>query len=82
MKKGGKYNQSNKTKNLFLFFYQVIEIDPDLLKLKNLKELTLSANRIADATSENLPPSLKVIITSLSHLQLYNKDSQIVCEPF
>lgn len=78
MKKGGKYNQ------IFycFFFYQVIEIDPDLLKLKNLKELTLSANRIADVTSENLPSSLKVIITLLSHLQLYNKDSQIVCETF
>lgn len=39
----------------------VIKIDADLLKLKNLSELSLSANRIVDVMSVNLPPCLKTL---------------------
>ncbi|XP_061166534.1 leucine-rich repeat-containing protein 43-like [Saccostrea echinata] len=39
----------------------VTEVDGNLLKFKDLEELTLSANKIITVNSKNLPPSLKVL---------------------
>ena len=48
-------------KNLRFFFFQVVEIDEHLLRFSNLKELSLSANRLRTVNSRNLPPHLTVL---------------------
>ncbi|XP_059174280.1 leucine-rich repeat-containing protein 43-like isoform X2 [Physella acuta] len=56
--------------------YNITEIDEKMLQLKNLEELTLTANRIHHVDSKHLPPTLKVLelfandITDLSQLCL------------
>ncbi|XP_033748335.1 leucine-rich repeat-containing protein 43-like isoform X10 [Pecten maximus] len=39
----------------------VTEVDGDLLRFRNLNELTLSANHLVTVNSKNLPPNLKVL---------------------
>ncbi|XP_005091563.1 leucine-rich repeat-containing protein 43 [Aplysia californica] len=51
----------NYFKTLRIVDKNVSEVDHDLLMLKNLEELTLSANFITNVNSKNLPPSLRVL---------------------
>ncbi|XP_071093014.1 leucine-rich repeat-containing protein 43-like [Haliotis cracherodii] len=51
----------NYFKTLRIVDKNVTEVDEDLLKFKNLEELTLSANHIKNIGSKNLPESLKVL---------------------
>ena len=58
----------------FFLFFQVTEVDENLLEFNSLEELTLSANYLKCVNSRNLPPNLKVLelcaneIWSLSEL--------------
>ena len=45
--------------------FQVTEIDEGLLQLKNLKQLTLSANLIKYIDSKRLPKGLEVLVPYL-----------------
>ena len=45
---------------IMLYIFQVTEIDDGLLQLKNLKQLTLSANLIKNIESKRLPKGLEV----------------------
>ena len=47
---------------LQFIFNQVTEIDDGLLHLKNLKQLTLSANLIKHVDSKRLPKDLEVLV--------------------
>lgn len=47
---------------LHFIFNQVTEIDDGLLQLKNLKQLTLSANLIKHVDSKRLPKDLEVLV--------------------
>ncbi|GFO37698.1 leucine-rich repeat-containing protein 43 [Plakobranchus ocellatus] len=51
----------NYFKTLRIIDKEITEVDRKLLKLKNLEELTLSANFITNVNSKNLPASLKVL---------------------
>ncbi|XP_070572710.1 leucine-rich repeat-containing protein 43-like isoform X2 [Ptychodera flava] len=48
-------------KTLRIIDKQVTQLDPDLLKFKNLTELTLSCNYLETIDSKNIPPSLEVL---------------------
>lgn len=48
-------------KTLRIVDKDVAEVDKELLKFKNLEELTLSANKLVTVNSKNLPVSLKVL---------------------
>lgn len=48
-------------KTLRIVDKNVAEVDRELLKFKNLEELTLSANKLITVNSKNLPLSLKVL---------------------
>ena len=47
---------------LHFIFNQVTEIDDGLLQLKNLKQLTLTANLIKLVDSKRLPKDLEVLV--------------------
>lgn len=47
---------------LQFIFNQVTEIDDGLLHVKNLKQLTLSANLIKHVDSKRLPKDLEVLV--------------------
>ena len=60
-----------------LSFFQVCEIDPNLLQFTNLEELTISCNFISQLNSKNLPPNLKVSQSIISFKGIFTLDFEI-----
>ena len=58
---------------LYCYSIQVTEIDDGLLQLKNLKQLTLSANLIRNIDSKRLPKGLEVCFTPTRFLFIDKK---------
>eukprot|EP00112_Aurelia_sp_Birch-Aquarium-sp1_P010801 Seg2294.8 transcript_id=Seg2294.8/GoldUCD/mRNA.D3Y31 product="Leucine-rich repeat-containing protein 43" protein_id=Seg2294.8/GoldUCD/D3Y31 len=67
--KGNIYKYFSK---LRLVDLNIIDVDEGLLKFSNLKELTLSANKIREIYSNNLPKGLEVLELYGNHLSDIN----------
>ena len=65
------------------FISKIVEVDDGLLRFKNLKELTLSANKIEKIDPRSLPNQLEVsikMIISLSEMkEIFPKYRATIC---